>query len=133
MCNLDVYIPSQMRWCIHGQVLRRRAASGKDDRQQRRHWRHVFRPGYHPGHSCCVPGTGRSHGVHVCRVSATSQLCPYQVGNTINVISSMGVDRWGTGGDTSPHFSARWGPHRKCPPPTFLLKKSKISCVFIFF
>ena len=25
----------------------------------------------------------------------------------------------GDGGDASPHFSAWWGPHRKCPPPHF--------------
>ena len=28
----------------------------------------------------------------------------------------------GDGGDASPHFSAWWGPHRKCPPPLFGLK-----------
>ena len=30
-----------------------------------------------------------------------------------------GVDRWGTGGTRPPHFSAWWGPHRKCPPHFF--------------
>ena len=29
------------------------------------------------------------------------------------------------GGDASAHFSARWGPHMKCPPPLFCLKSRK--------
>ena len=44
----------------------------------------------------------------------------------VSSVVSMGVDRWGTGGDASPpHFSAWWGPHRKCPPPLFCLKSRK--------
>ena len=42
-----------------------------------------------------------------------------------------GVDRWGTGGDASPPPTFQLGGDHigNVPPPTFLLKKWKISCV----
>ena len=39
-----------------------------------------------------------------------------------------GVDRWGTGGTRPPTFQLG-GDHIGNVPPTFLLKKWKISCV----
>ena len=63
------------------------------------------------------------------RRSASSMFANDNV-NSSTCVKRTGVDRWGTGGRVPPHFSAWWGPHRKCPPPpTFLLKKWKISCV----
>ena len=38
---------------------------------------------------------------------------------SVDVNAGTGVDRWGTGGTRPPHFSAWWGPHRKCPPHFF--------------
>ena len=37
----------------------------------------------------------------------------------LECVAITGVDRWGTGGTRPPHFSAWWGPHRKCPPHFF--------------
>ena len=51
-------------------------------------------------------------------------------GRTKRLTYQHGRRSVGDGGDAPPpHFSAWWGPHRKCPPPTFLLEKWKIPCV----
>ena len=45
------------------------------------------------------------------------------------VLQGTGVDRWGTGGGRVPPTFQLGGDHIGNVPPTFLLKKWKISCV----
>ena len=49
------------------------------------------------------------------------------------IVTSMGVDRWGMGGRVPPPTFQLGGDHIGNVPPTFWLKKWKISCVLFFF
>ena len=50
-------------------------------------------------------------------------------GPIIGRAGGTGVDRWGTGGTRPPPTFQLGGDHIGNVPPTFLLKKWKISCV----
>ena len=52
-----------------------------------------------------------------------------QLTPTTGVDCGTGVDRWGTGGGRVPPTFQLGGDHIGNVPPTFLLKKWKISCV----